>query len=41
VEATNQDFSPTIFVIYTLTNQVVGTVSGLPSSGYPGVMKAM
>ncbi len=40
VEATNQDGTPTVFVIYTLTDNVVGTVSGLPS-GFPAIMKAM
>jgi DNA-binding beta-propeller fold protein YncE len=39
VEAINQDFSPSVFVIYTLTNSVVGTVTGF--TGYPGVIKGM
>jgi hypothetical protein len=42
VEATNQDGTATVFVIYTLTNEVVGTVSGLPAlPAFPGIMKAM
>ena len=39
VEASNQDFTQTVFVIYTLSNNVIGTVSGV--TGFPGLLKAM